>query len=89
MPAKDTTISVRVDSKLKDHVQKDLDAMGLDFSTLFTMTLKAVERSHSLPFAPTAISPLDEAIAEVKAGNFEPTVTLDQHLAEVRKLAKG
>ncbi len=87
MTTKDAAINLRVNSDLKARVNKDLEKMGLDMSTLIIMTLKAVDRTHSLPFMPTAISPLDEAIAEVSAGRTSEPVSLAEHLAEVAKLA--
>lgn len=89
MTTKDSTITVRVDRKLKDSVQQDLDAMGLDMSTLIVMTLKAVKRTHTLPFTPNANpTALDRAIAELEAGHVTASMEVEDYLKEVSKYAE-
>ena len=85
MPTKDSTISVRIDSELKASVQQDLEKMGLDLSTYIIMALKAVNRTHELPFKPSALSPLEEALADVKAGRVTKAVSLEDYLKEVKE----
>ncbi|WP_204122643.1 type II toxin-antitoxin system RelB/DinJ family antitoxin [Lacticaseibacillus mingshuiensis] len=72
MPAKTASINVRVDKQLKEDALRDLDALGLDMSTLIVMTLKAVTREHALPFLPTLkpSSELAASIDDIKTGQL-------------------
>ncbi|MFD1318069.1 type II toxin-antitoxin system RelB/DinJ family antitoxin [Loigolactobacillus zhaoyuanensis] len=68
-------VTVRMDKKLKEAVQHDLEEMGLDMTTLITMTFKQVARTHELPFVPTARDPfmtaLEESRAQYARGEYE------------------
>ncbi|GEL14165.1 hypothetical protein LCO01nite_17140 [Lapidilactobacillus concavus] len=83
MRTKDSTISVSVDSKLKKDVQQDLEKMGLDLGTYIVMSLKALHRMQELPFTPGALSPLEEAMAELRAGKLSDPISLEEYLKEV------
>jgi addiction module RelB/DinJ family antitoxin len=85
MTTKDATICVRVDKELKESVQRDLDALSLDMSTLITMTLKAVEREHTIPFK-VELGPtleLKQAIADVESGKTVGPMGFDDYLRKV------
>lgn len=84
MSAKATDrVTVRVDPELKAAVQSDLDAMGLDMSTLITMTFKQIALTHRLPFTPDANAPIDVAIANVKKGNVVRHGSVEEYIQEV------
>ncbi|MBJ7688485.1 type II toxin-antitoxin system RelB/DinJ family antitoxin [Weissella sp. GP1] len=54
-------ITIKVDESLKHEAEDILDDMGLNMTTLFTMTLKRVVHDRQLPFTPSAQpAPLDE-----------------------------
>ncbi|KRM56370.1 type II toxin-antitoxin system RelB/DinJ family antitoxin [Lacticaseibacillus sharpeae] len=76
-------VTVRVDPELKAKVQHDLKEMGLDMSTLITMTFKQIARTHRLPFTPDANSPMDIAVANVLAGNVVQHGSVDDYLKEI------
>jgi DNA-damage-inducible protein J len=84
MPTKATDrVTVRVDPQLKATVQHDLDAMGLDMSTLITMTFKQIALTHRLPFTPDANAPIDVAFANIKNGKVVRHGSLEDYIQEV------
>lgn len=46
-----SNIQIRVDTELKENVEKILDDMGLDLRTAFRMFLKKIESAKTIPFA--------------------------------------
>ena len=48
--AKENTITMRVDSNLKRQAEILCEDMGLTLSTVYTMLLKAIVRTRSIPF---------------------------------------
>lgn len=83
MWTKDSTISVSVDSKRKKDMQQDLEKMGLDLGTYIVMSLKALHRIQELPFTPGTLSPLKEAMAELRAGKLSDPISLEEYPKEV------
>jgi len=63
--AKNTTINLRVDSKVKEQAGIILDAMGLTFSEAFNLLLHQIRIQHALPFEIVAYShvPKPETLA--------------------------
>jgi len=53
---KNTTINLRVNSKVKDQAGTILDAMGLSFSDAFNLLLHQIKIQRCLPFELTAYS---------------------------------
>jgi DNA-damage-inducible protein J len=49
-----TTISVRIDEKVKNAASKELIALGLDLSSGVNMFLRQVIKERGLPFQPTS-----------------------------------
>ena len=76
---KATTLTMRVDPVLKAQAEELFENMGLNLSTAYTLFLKAVVRTKSIPFPITADpfwgkknqAYLAESIAELEAGNGE------------------
>ena len=76
---KGSTFTMRVDPVLKAQAEELLENMGLNLSTAYTLFLKAVVRTKSIPFPITADpfwskknqAYLAESIAELDAGNGE------------------
>lgn len=74
---KAATITMRVDDKLKQQAEALCEEMGLTLSTAYTMLLKAIVRTRSIPFKLQASDPfysgtnqacLRESIRELDAG---------------------
>ena len=63
---KASTLTMRVDPVLKAQAEELCAEMGLTLSTAYTMFLKAMVRTRSIPFPVTA-----ESIAELEAGGGE------------------
>ena len=75
--AKANTITMRVDGKLKEQAEILCEEMGLTLSTVYTMLLKAIVHTRSIPFKIQAPDPfyseknqayLMESIRELDAG---------------------
>ena len=75
--AKANTITMRVDEKLKEQAEILCEEMGLTLSTVYTMLLKAIVHTRSIPFKIQAPDPfyseknqayLMESIQELDAG---------------------
>lgn len=75
--AKENTITMRVDGNLKRQAEMLCEEMGLTLSTVYTMLLKAIVRTRSIPFKIQAPDPfyseknqayLMESIRELDAG---------------------
>ncbi|MCR4818336.1 MAG: type II toxin-antitoxin system RelB/DinJ family antitoxin [Fretibacterium sp.] len=75
---KASTVTMRVDESLKRQAEALCEEMGLTLSTAYTMLLKAIVRTRSIPFALQASDPfysevnqacLRESIRELNAGH--------------------
>lgn len=80
MPTKKKdSISVRVDSSLKDEAEEVLDSMGLNYTTAITLFLKAVTNEGKIPFeiksdpfySRVNQEQLKQSIAQLETGTFE------------------
>ena len=49
---KDTTISLRIDSNLKNDVDKILKSLGIPMTTAITMYFNQIKMRNGIPFAP-------------------------------------
>ena len=76
--AKSDTVTMRIDSALKHQAEVLCEDMGLTLSTAYTMFLKAIVRTRSIPFRIEAGDPfyspknqayLLESIRELDAGH--------------------
>ena len=76
--AKAKTITMKVDDKLKRQAEILCEEMGLTLSTVYTMLLRAIVRTRSIPFRLEANDPfyseknleyLMESIRELDAGH--------------------
>ena len=77
--SKSVTITMRVDEDLKRQAEALCEEMGLTLSTAYTMLLKAIVRTRSIPFrVEAAVDPfysesnqayLRESIRELEAGH--------------------
>ena len=66
-----TSITMRIDSKLKAELQELLANLGLDVTTFFIMTAKQTVRERAIPFKITMDVPNAEttkAMLEVESG---------------------
>ena len=45
-----TSVTIRIDEKLKDELQKLMSNLGLDMTTFFTMAAKQAVREQKIPF---------------------------------------
>lgn len=84
--AKANTITMRVDGKLKEQAEILCEEMGLTLSTVYTMLLKAIVNTRSIPFKIQAPDPfyseknqayLMESIRELDAGRGQEHELLD------------
>ena len=75
--AKANTITMRVEGKLKEQAEILCEEMGLTLSTVYTMLLKAIVHTRSIPFKIQAPDPfyseknqayLMESIRELDSG---------------------
>ena len=75
-----TSITIRMDEKLKKQAELLFEDMGLNMTTAFTMFAKAVVRQIKIPFEITAdpffaesnIRILEERIAKIESGQSVP-----------------
>lgn len=75
-----TSITIRMDEKLKKQAELLFEDMGLNMTTAFTMFAKAVVRQNKIPFEITAdpffsesnIRILEERIAKIESGQSVP-----------------
>ena len=54
--SKDSTLSLRVDSELKNEVEIILKQLGIPMSTAITMYFNQIKMSNGLPFTPKVIN---------------------------------
>ena len=75
--AKANTVTMRVDGDLKKKAEELCEEMGLTLSTAYTLFLKAIVRTRSIPFRVEAADPfysetnqahLQESIRELEEG---------------------
>ena len=77
--AKDTSISIRMDSQLKEQTEEVLDQFGLNMTIVINMLFHQIVREQAIPLSMTLnprISLLDElnlAKAERRAGYYGRT----------------
>lgn len=45
-----TTISIRIDDKLKKEMEKTCNELGMNITTAFTIFAKKMSREHRIPF---------------------------------------
>ena len=65
-----SNLCVRVDSELKNTVEKCLADMGLNLSTAITIYLKRIARDHEIPFKITAAPRINqETIDAIEEGH--------------------
>ena len=75
-----TSITIRMDEKLKKQAEILFEDMGLNMTTAFTMFAKAVVRQNKIPFEIIAdpffsesnIRTLEERIAKIESGQSVP-----------------
>ncbi len=62
-----STITVRVDDKVKKQAGAVFNAVGMDMSTAINVYLKQVIRTNGIPFPVTAEIPNDTTVKAIKA----------------------
>ena len=68
--AKTTAVNMRVDADLKHQAEILCENMGLTLSSAFTLLLKAIVRTRSIPFRIEASNPdTDCFLAPIEKGN--------------------
>ena len=79
-----STISVRVDDKLKDDSMKIFEELGLDLSTGIKMYLKQVVNKRGIPFEVTLEkSDIELAREDMARGRVETFNNLDELLKDL------
>lgn len=73
---KKDSISIRVDSSLKNEAENVLDSMGLNYTTAITLFLKAVTNEGKIPF-------------EIKSDPFYSKVNQEQLRHSINQLKHG
>ncbi|WP_225420397.1 type II toxin-antitoxin system RelB/DinJ family antitoxin [Lapidilactobacillus bayanensis] len=73
---KKDSISIRVDSNLKDEAEEVLDSMGLNYTTAITLFLKAVTNEGKIPF-------------EIKSDSFYSRANQKQLKHSINQLETG
>lgn len=77
MPVKKkSSISIRVDSDLKNEAEAVLDSMGLNYTTAITLFLKAVTNEGKIPF-------------EIKGDPFYSKINQEQLQHSINQLESG
>ena len=80
------TVTMRVDPELKYKAEELCESMGLTLSTAYTMFLKAIVRTRSIPFPIVADEPfyseenqmhLNAAISRLEAGKGKEHELID------------
>ena len=86
-----SAVTVRLDSEMKSQFDELCEQFGMSVNTAFTIFVKAVVRSRSIPFAirgnrADSPSTLDLFIQQRRAAETsqEPEMTLDEINAEIR-----
>ena len=75
-----STITVRVEDKLKKEASDVFKEVGMDMSTAITIYLKQVVRTNGIPFPVTAEKPNDltlKAIEEAEKGKMASFSSID------------
>lgn len=75
-----TSVTIRMDEKLKKQVEILFEDMGLNMTTAITMFAKAVVRQNKIPFEITAdpfysesnLEMLEQRIADIESGKSIP-----------------
>jgi DNA-damage-inducible protein J len=67
--SKTALIQVRVESELKEEMEKLFDDLGLDIPTAIRMFFKQVERKRGLPFEVSQFNPNTDTIAAMEEAN--------------------
>ena len=73
---KKDSISIRIDSNLKDEAEEVLDSMGLNYTTAITLFLKAVTNEGKIPF-------------EIKSDPFYSRANQEQLKHSINQLETG
>ncbi|WEB70554.1 type II toxin-antitoxin system RelB/DinJ family antitoxin [Aerococcus christensenii] len=63
-----STVTVRMDSKLKEDTREILDSLGLDFSAAINIYFKQINMKQGLPFE-IKCSGLQQTLDDIKNGN--------------------
>ena len=75
--AKDTSISIRMDSQLKEQTESILEQFGLNMTAVVNMLFRQIVREQEIPLSLSlnphisVIEELDHAVAERRAGYAE------------------
>jgi len=67
-----TTVTIRMDKKLKEDAEKLFNELGLSLTTALTIFLKTAVREQRIPFALILSNPNEEteaAIKDIEEGN--------------------
>lgn len=70
-----STITVRVDDKVKKEAGMVFKTIGLDMSTAINVYLKQVIRSNGIPFSLTADMPNSVTLQAIKAAEHDDMVS--------------
>lgn len=84
MPASDTYVRARIDTKTKDRAADALEAMGLSISDAIRLLMLRIADERRLPFevkAPNATT--RKAIAELESGKGKRFASVDALVADL------
>ncbi len=97
---KDSTISFRIDSELKNDVEKILNGLGISMTTAITMYFNQIKINNGIPFphiipkCPKAfeeyteeefIKMMEKAEKEYREGKSIPAVEVEKDIKELMK----
>jgi addiction module RelB/DinJ family antitoxin len=72
------SITIKVAPDVKAEAEELLQDMGLNITTLFTMTLHKLIAEKQLPFQPKARSKMDRVADDIRAGRVESASSLEE-----------
>lgn len=93
--SKDSTLSLRIDSELKNEVETILKQLGIPMTTAITMYFNQIKMNNGLPFTPKIINKpktihdyteeelaneLEKTIDEIKDGKYVTIEEMEQEL---------
>jgi addiction module RelB/DinJ family antitoxin len=79
--AKDTSISIRLDSHLKEQAECVLDQLGLSMTVVINMLFNQIVRDQAVPLS-LSLKPRNNAISEINSAVADRTAGYNGRTAE-------
>jgi len=87
--AKDTSISIRIDSELKEHAERVIENFGLNMTVVVNMLFRQIVRDRAIPLS-LSLNPTstldDPAIARAERAAGYKGRSADDVLAEMERI---